>query len=264
MNKLQIQHPRESDIASFAIQKEDRIRALKKTTHHKHPGFWLVSQHLWISNQCWQGHPHYRIWNSRSSATCFRCGAAAWYPNTESWILRAWGRRDCSTPRSKKVSAPAHCASVYTSDYPWRSRSADSFPTRFHKISRASASTTGTGPQDALPNSNPPANNRRSNHPAELPPLRSSPLDELLQTAALENKPAASQQPSSNHHSFPSLQSSRRPKNQFLQQNSWRKKKGEKKMTTLNFTGNNSEKLVFCKVSRETRGSRELDDEGAS
>jgi hypothetical protein len=97
-----------------------------------------------------------------------------------------------------------------------------------------------------------------------LPPLRSSPLDELLQTAALENKPAASQQPSSNHHSFPSLQSSRRPKNQFLQQNSWRKKKGEKKMTTLNFTGNNSEKLVFCKVSRETRGSRELDDEGAS
>jgi hypothetical protein len=35
-------------------------------------------------------------------------------------------------------------------------------------------------------------------------------------------------------------------------------------MTTLNFTGNNSEKLVLCKVAREKRGSRELDDEGAS
>jgi hypothetical protein len=35
-------------------------------------------------------------------------------------------------------------------------------------------------------------------------------------------------------------------------------------MTTLNFTGNNSEKLVVCKVAGEKRGSRELDDEGPS
>jgi hypothetical protein len=34
-------------------------------------------------------------------------------------------------------------------------------------------------------------------------------------------------------------------------------------MTTLNLTGNNSEKLVLGKVAREKCGSRELDDEGA-
>ncbi len=222
MTGFQIQHPRESGIASVAIQKEDIIRALKKTTHHKHPGFWSLSQHLWISNQCWQGHSHPRIWNSRSR-NLFSLRGGGWYPNTESWILRAWGRRDCWTPRRKKVSTTAHCASVYTSDYPWRSRTADSFATRFHKISRASASTTGTGPQGTLPNSNPPANNRRSNHPAEFPPLRSSPLDELLQTAVLENTPAASQQPSST--TTPSLRCSPRGDQKT---NSWRKKRGKK------------------------------------
>jgi hypothetical protein len=35
-------------------------------------------------------------------------------------------------------------------------------------------------------------------------------------------------------------------------------------MKTLSFTGNNSEKLVLWKVAREKRGSRKLDDEGAS
>jgi hypothetical protein len=35
-------------------------------------------------------------------------------------------------------------------------------------------------------------------------------------------------------------------------------------MTILNFNANNSEKLILCKVAREMRGSRELDDEGAS
>jgi hypothetical protein len=35
-------------------------------------------------------------------------------------------------------------------------------------------------------------------------------------------------------------------------------------MTILNFTGNKSQKLVLSKVAREKRGSRELDDEGAS
>jgi len=56
-------------------------------------------------------------------------------------------------------------------------------------------------------------------------------MHKLLQTAALQKTPATSKEPSVNHPSF---------------------------------TGNNSEKLVLCKVAREKRGSRELDDEGAS
>jgi hypothetical protein len=57
MNGFDIQHPRKSGIASFAIQKEDRIRAMKKTTHHNHPGFWLLSQHLWIAKSMLAGSP---------------------------------------------------------------------------------------------------------------------------------------------------------------------------------------------------------------
>jgi hypothetical protein len=62
-----------------------------------------------------------------------------------------------------------------------------------------------------------------------LPPLRSSPLDELLQTAALENKPAASQQPSSSHHLLPFVAVLEETKKPIPAPKFLKKKTGEKK-----------------------------------
>jgi len=55
-------------------------------THHTVLGFSLASQHLWLSNQSWEGHGHSRTWNSQSWAASLRGEARC--QNSEPWILR--------------------------------------------------------------------------------------------------------------------------------------------------------------------------------